>query len=126
MRQAGILAAAGLVALSDGPDGMIRRLAEYLVEQPIPDLNSGLRAFRREVSESSLLAVLKALEIQKTLGTEPVLTALRHFPAQPAEYADFPDELDPRLRAGLSARGTGSSPAGGTGLTIFCTSLHCS
>ena len=28
MRQAGILAAAGLVALSDGPDGMIRRLAE--------------------------------------------------------------------------------------------------
>ena len=28
MRQAGILAAAGLVALSDGPDGMIDRLAE--------------------------------------------------------------------------------------------------
>jgi hypothetical protein len=30
MRQAGILAAAGLVALSDGPDGMIRRLSEDL------------------------------------------------------------------------------------------------
>jgi len=28
MRQAGVLAAAGLVALSDGPDGMIQRLAE--------------------------------------------------------------------------------------------------
>jgi threonine aldolase len=28
MRQAGVLAAAGLVALSDGPDGMIERLAE--------------------------------------------------------------------------------------------------
>ena len=28
MRQVGILAAAGLVALSDGPDGMIGRLAE--------------------------------------------------------------------------------------------------
>ena len=28
MRQAGILAAAGLVALSDGPDGMINRLAD--------------------------------------------------------------------------------------------------
>jgi threonine aldolase len=28
MRQAGILAAAGLVALQDGPDGMIDRLAE--------------------------------------------------------------------------------------------------
>jgi glycosyltransferase involved in cell wall biosynthesis len=28
----------------------IRRLASYLVETPIPDLNSGFRAFRREVS----------------------------------------------------------------------------
>ena len=28
MRQVGVLAAAGLVALSDGPDGMIERLAE--------------------------------------------------------------------------------------------------
>lgn len=28
MRQAGVLAAAGLVALSDGPDGMVRRLAD--------------------------------------------------------------------------------------------------
>ena len=62
-------------------------------------------ALHRDVSESSLLAVLKALEIQKTLGTEPVLTALRHFPAQPAQYADFPDELDPRLLAALQARG---------------------
>ncbi len=62
-------------------------------------------ALSREVSESSLLAVLKALEIQKTLGSEPVLTALRHFPAQPAEYADFPDGLDPRLLAVLQAKG---------------------
>lgn len=29
---------------------LIRRLASYLVEQPIPDLNSGFRAFRREVA----------------------------------------------------------------------------
>lgn len=28
----------------------IRRLASYLVEEPIPDLNSGLRAFRRDVA----------------------------------------------------------------------------
>jgi polyisoprenyl-phosphate glycosyltransferase len=28
----------------------IRKVAEWLTEQPIPDLNSGLRAFRREVS----------------------------------------------------------------------------
>ena len=29
---------------------LIRRLAQYLMEQPIPDLNSGLRAFRRDVA----------------------------------------------------------------------------
>jgi glycosyltransferase involved in cell wall biosynthesis len=29
---------------------LIRRLAEYLVEHEIPDLNSGLRAFRRDVA----------------------------------------------------------------------------
>lgn len=29
---------------------MIRRLAAYLVEKPIPDLNSGLRAFRTDVA----------------------------------------------------------------------------
>jgi glycosyltransferase involved in cell wall biosynthesis len=32
----------------------IRRLASYLVEQPIPDLNSGFRAFRRDVAEQFL------------------------------------------------------------------------
>jgi DEAD/DEAH box helicase domain-containing protein len=62
-------------------------------------------ALSREVSESSLLAVLKALEIQKTLGAEPVLTALRRFPAVPAEYADFPPDLDPRLLAVLQSKG---------------------
>jgi glycosyltransferase involved in cell wall biosynthesis len=33
---------------------MIRRLAQYLVEEPIPDLNSGLRAFRTEVARQYL------------------------------------------------------------------------
>ncbi len=33
---------------------LIRRLAEYLVETPIPDLNSGLRAFRRDVGDQFL------------------------------------------------------------------------
>jgi glycosyltransferase involved in cell wall biosynthesis len=32
----------------------IRRLASYLVEQPIPDLNSGLRAFRADVARQFL------------------------------------------------------------------------
>ncbi len=40
-------------------------------------------ALRREDAHQSLLAVLKALEIEKTLGSEPVLTALRHYPAEP-------------------------------------------
>mgnify|MGYP001093620008 CR=1 FL=1 len=42
-------------------------------------------ALTRTDGEGALLSVLKGLEIQKTLGTEPVLTALRHFPAQPAQ-----------------------------------------
>jgi glycosyltransferase involved in cell wall biosynthesis len=33
---------------------MIRRLAQYLVEEPIPDLNSGLRAFRTDVARQYL------------------------------------------------------------------------
>ena len=34
-----------------------------------------------------------------------MLTALRRFPAQEARYADFPDDLDPRLREVLARRG---------------------
>ena len=33
---------------------LIRRLASYLVERPIPDLNSGFRAFRRDVGDQFL------------------------------------------------------------------------
>ena len=54
---------------------------------------------------SALLSVLKGLEIQKTLGSEPVLAALRHFPAQPARVVDFPAELHPKLRDTLAGRG---------------------
>jgi hypothetical protein len=60
---------------------------------------------RGEDTEGALLSVLKGLEIQKTLGDEPVLTALRHFPAQPAQRADFPPDLHPRLREALEGRG---------------------
>ena len=56
-------------------------------------------------SDEALLQVLKGLEIQRTLADEPVLTALRHFPAQPARCAPYPDGLHPRLREVLEARG---------------------
>ena len=59
----------------------------------------------RQDADGALLSVLKSLEIQKTLGTEPVLTALRHFPARAAEIVPFPDELHPKLREALAGRG---------------------
>jgi len=62
-------------------------------------------ALQRQDTDETLLSVLRGLEIQKTLGNEPILTALRHFPAQPASLVPFPEELHPRLREGLSERG---------------------
>ena len=62
-------------------------------------------AIRREDTEQSLISALKALELTKTLGDEPVLTALKHFPALPPQYAPFPEDLDPRLRDVLVRRG---------------------
>jgi DEAD/DEAH box helicase domain-containing protein len=56
-------------------------------------------------TESALLSALKVLEIEKTLGSEPVLAALRRFPAQPAAHADFPADLHPALKEVLQARG---------------------
>jgi DEAD/DEAH box helicase domain-containing protein len=60
---------------------------------------------RREDTEGALLAALKALEIEKTLGAEPVVTALRRFPAQPPQYAEFPEDLHPKLLEALRGRG---------------------
>jgi DEAD/DEAH box helicase domain-containing protein len=62
-------------------------------------------AVRREGSETALLAALKGLELEKTLGAEPVLTALRHFPAEPPRFAEFPNGLHPRLLEVLRERG---------------------
>ena len=62
-------------------------------------------ALTRSDGEGAFLSVLKGLEIQKTLGSDPVLTALRHFPAQPAQVADFPEGLHPKLRETLVGRG---------------------
>jgi len=40
-----------------------------------------------------------------TPGDEPVVTAMRRLPAAEARFAPFPEALDPRLVAGLAARG---------------------
>jgi DEAD/DEAH box helicase domain-containing protein len=60
---------------------------------------------RSSDSHGALLQVLKALEIEKTLGAEPTLAALRHFPPTLAELADFPPELHAKLVQVLQARG---------------------
>jgi DEAD/DEAH box helicase domain-containing protein len=62
-------------------------------------------ALRPEEGEASLMAALKALEVEKTLGAEPVLTALKHFPARPPRFADFPAGLHPKLLEVLRSRG---------------------
>ncbi|HET7768429.1 MAG TPA: DEAD/DEAH box helicase, partial [Chloroflexota bacterium] len=62
-------------------------------------------AIRPQDTQGALVSVLKALEIERTLGTEPVLTALRHFPAEAARYADLPEDLHPALAEVLSKRG---------------------
>jgi DEAD/DEAH box helicase domain-containing protein len=59
----------------------------------------------RKDNEGGLLSILKTLEIQKTLGAEPVLTAVKRFPAEPARLVDFPSELHPRLVEVLRQRG---------------------
>ncbi len=73
------------------------------MSQQLVPTRTGIPA--RVEGEQPLLAVLKTLEIQRTLDSEPVLTALRHFPAQPARLVGFPDGLHPRLRESLEQRG---------------------
>jgi DEAD/DEAH box helicase domain-containing protein len=55
--------------------------------------------------QDALVATLKALEIEKTLGAEPVLAALRRYPPQIARYSEFPPGLHPRLLEVLRGRG---------------------
>ncbi|HLA79546.1 MAG TPA: DEAD/DEAH box helicase [Vicinamibacteria bacterium] len=60
---------------------------------------------RRDSDEGAMLAVLKGLEIEKTLGAEPVLAALRRFPPEAPQFSEFPDDLHPKLKEVLAARG---------------------
>jgi DEAD/DEAH box helicase domain-containing protein len=62
-------------------------------------------AVRQKDGAEALVGALRALELERTLASEPVLTALRHFPEEPALYADFPEGLAPKLVEVLRSRG---------------------
>jgi DEAD/DEAH box helicase domain-containing protein len=55
-------------------------------------------------TQSSLLAALDALDTRRG-SDEPVIAAVRRFPAREARYADFPESLDGKLRGVLESRG---------------------
>src|SRR5258705_7386594 len=44
-------------------------------------------------------------ELLTSLGTGPLISAVRHFEARPAVFASFPSSLDPRIVEALKARG---------------------
>ncbi len=67
---------------------LIRRLASYLVEEPIPDLNSGLRAFRADVGRQYLH--------QLPAGFSCVTTLTMSFLANGYSVAYVPIEYSPR------------------------------
>ena len=88
------------IAASQGRPGGMRRLEPAAAAHAHP---AGAGA---PGGDAALLSVLKGLEIQKTLGSEPVLAALRHFPAaaRPSSRTSR-TALHPKLREALAGRG---------------------
>jgi DEAD/DEAH box helicase domain-containing protein len=55
---------------------------------------------------AALSRMLETHEASVRLGDQdPHVTTVRHLPATPAQYAPFPEALDPRLRRALGVRG---------------------
>ena len=52
-----------------------------------------------------LISILKALEIEKSLATDPVVVALRYFPSTQGAFAPLPADLSPKLADYLKSRG---------------------
>ena len=128
MRQAGVLAAAGLVALSDGPDGMIERLAEdhanarRLAEalagmdgivsaggtaQPAPGpLDPAACAptsscSRSERDRAAFLAALRARDVEMVEYPHGQVRAVTHYGVTPATSrpsSPRPERRSPRRR----------------------------
>ena len=61
---------------------------------------------RRADPGTDLVSVLRGLE-RHGAGGESAITALRHFPSEPARFAPLPPDLDPRLSEVLARRGMG-------------------
>ncbi len=52
-----------------------------------------------------LIGILKGLEIEKSLATDPVVVALRYYPATSGSFAPLPPDLSPKLTEYLHGRG---------------------
>jgi hypothetical protein len=52
-----------------------------------------------------LIGILKGLEIEKSLATDPVVVALRYFAATTGSFAPLPPDLSPKLTEYLKGRG---------------------
>jgi threonine aldolase len=112
MRQAGVLAAAGLVALSDGPDGMIDRLAEdhanarHLAEAlsemdgivaaggtaqpgggPLDParVRTNFVLFKVERDRAAFLAALRARDVEMVEYPQGQVRAVTHYGVTPAD-----------------------------------------
>jgi threonine aldolase len=112
MRQVGVLAAAGLVALSDGPDGMIERLAEdhanarRLAEalsgmdgvvaaggtaQPTPGpldparVRTNFVLFKVERDRAAFLSALRARDVEMVEYPHGQVRAVTHYGVTPAD-----------------------------------------
>lgn len=59
----------------------------------------------RDSGTGGLVGILKGLEIEKSLATDPVVVALRYFPATAGSYAPLPGGLAPKLTEYLRGRG---------------------
>ena len=55
--------------------------------------------------QAALARWLNEFEVGKQLDDDPHVTAVRRLPPQTAQYAPFPESLDPRLQSALRARG---------------------
>ena len=62
-------------------------------------------ALARDGGTGGLISILKGLEIEKSLATDPVVVALRYYPATSGSFAPLPPELAPKLVEYLRGRG---------------------